>query len=297
MTAALVMALAGAQAISASSRVALVVVLALLAPAAAAHAGVGQPPGDFFTLTAAGGQLERVPGRSGVFNLTLRRPARDVTFFTDRPARRAGELTLGSFVRRWSRFGFRAVPPNAALVVANAPSDRDVLVVEFSRPRLSAGGRRVSFRAVALRGNPGGLLREFRRRADRRVGSRFGRVSLFVDPGTQKVRLNFQVGGVPASGDPVSIDFTIASIDSGTVVTANQTGPATFVLSENNLSFFATGGSPVNAGVQLGVDVSPTATSVTGTAIIPSGASMSVTVASTNKTFPIVNGLFSIPLS
>jgi hypothetical protein len=64
-----------------------------------------------------------------------------------------------------------------------------VLVVELSRPRLSAGGRRLSFRAVALRGNPGGLLREFRRRADRRVGSRFGRVSLFVDPGTQKVRL------------------------------------------------------------------------------------------------------------
>jgi hypothetical protein len=45
------------------------------------------------------------------------------------------------------------------------------------------------------------------------VGSRFGRVSLFVDPSGQKVALNFQVEGVPASGDPVTVTFTIASVD------------------------------------------------------------------------------------
>jgi hypothetical protein len=280
------------------SRVALAVVLALLAPAAAAHAQAPRAPvgGDLFVLTAAGGQLERVPGRSGVFELTLRRPARDVTFFTDRPARRAGELPLGRFVRRWRQLGFGDVPPNAALVLADAPNNRDVLVVELSRPRLVAGGRRLGFRAVALRGNPGDELREFRRKADRRVGSRLGRVSLFVDPSGQNVRLNFQVGGVPASGDPFSIAFTIASVDRGTPVNVNQTGPASFVLSENNFSLFATGGSSVNAGVQLGVDVPSTATSVGGAAIVPSGASASVTVASTNKTFPIPNGPFSIPL-
>jgi hypothetical protein len=82
-----------------------------------------------------------------------------------------------------------------------------VLVVELSRPRLSAGGRRLSFRAVALRGNPGGLLRKFRRRADRRVGSPFGRVSLFVDPGTQKVRLpaGLYPAKAPAPGKAVPL--------------------------------------------------------------------------------------------
>jgi hypothetical protein len=56
-------------------------------PAATADAQTRRPPaaGDHFVLTAAGGQLERVPGRSGVFNLNLRGLARDVTLFTDRP--------------------------------------------------------------------------------------------------------------------------------------------------------------------------------------------------------------------
>jgi hypothetical protein len=200
-------------------------------------------------------------------------------------------------VRRWSRFGFGDVPPNAALVVVRAPSDRDVLVVELSRPRLTTGGRRLSFRAVALRGNPGGLLREFGRKADRRVGSRFGRVSLFVDPSGQKVALNFQVEGVPASGDPVTVTFTIASVDPAALVNVNQTGPATFVLGENSLAFFATGGSAINAGVQPNVDVPSSEASITGSATIPPGASASVTVASTNKTFPVTNGHLSIPLS
>ena len=83
--------------------------------------------------------------------------------------------------------------PNAAVVLADAPSSRDVLVVELSRPRLGAGGRTLAFRAEVLRGNPRGRLRGFARSADRRIAARFGRVSLFIDPGGQEVSLRFSV--------------------------------------------------------------------------------------------------------
>jgi hypothetical protein len=45
------------------------------------------------------------------------------------------------------------------------------------------------------------------------------------------------------------------------------------------------------------LDVPTTAQSITGTAVIPSGSSVTVEVQSTGKAFPIGNGSFRIPLS
>jgi hypothetical protein len=285
------------------SCLALALVLALLVPAAGASAQTRPRPfdapaaGDLFVLTAAGGTLERVPGRSRAFELVLRRPARDVTMFTDRPARRAGEQPLGRFVRRWAGLGFRAVPPNAALVLADAPSNRDVIVLELSRPRL---GATLAFRAELLRGSPRGLLREFARRADRRVAESFGRASLFIDPSGQEVGLTFSFTGIP-SDDAASIVFSNAVIDtttdSPTAINVRADGPSTFEAVEDTFILGGSGTVPVNAGVEIGINVLPIAKFVTGMAIIPAGTTASVTVASTNKTFPVREGRLSIPLT
>jgi hypothetical protein len=196
--------------------------------------------------------------------------------FTDRPARRAGEQPLGSFVRRWSGLGFRQVPPNAALVLADAPSNRDVLVVELSRPRLGAGGRTLAFRARALRGSPRGLLREYAKKADRRVADRFRRVSLYIDPSGQEV------------------DTTT---DSVFPTGATTDAAASFLVGANSFVLSGVASSAVNAQVQIGLNVVAAAKSVTGTATLPAGTTATVTVASTSKTFPVTNGRLSIPLS
>jgi hypothetical protein len=287
------------------SCVALALVLALLPPAAGARAQAQPRPfqapaaGDLFVLTAANGTLERVPGRSREFELVLRQPARDVTMFTDRPARRAGEQPLGRFVRRWGRLGFGEVPPNAALVLADAPSSRDVVVVELSRPRLGAGGRTLAFRAEVLTGSPRGLLREYARRADRRVADRFGRVSLFIDPSGQEVGLTFNFSNIPTD-DLVSIEFSNGLVDttsdSATALNVMTDAPATLVVRANVFILGAAGNSPVNGSVQIGINVLAAAKSVIGTANIPAGTSASVTVGSTNRTFPVSNGRLSIPL-
>ena len=44
-----------------------------------------------------------------------------------------------------------------------------VLVVELAKPRLGPGGQTLAFRVKVLRGSPADLLREFAKRADRRV--------------------------------------------------------------------------------------------------------------------------------
>ena len=278
----------------------------LLLPASGASAQTQPRPfqapaaGDLFVLTAAGGTLERMPGRSRVFELVLRRPARDVTMFTDRPARRAGEQPLGSFVRRWSGLGFRQVPPNAALVLADAPSNRDVLVVELSRPRLGAGGRTLAFRARALRGSPRGLLREYAKKADRRVADRFRRVSLYIDPSGQEVGLRFTLSSVPST-DLVTILFTNGQVDTTTdsvfPTSATTDAAASFLVGANSFVLSGVASSAVNAQVQIGLNVVAAAKSVTGTATLPAGTTATVTVASTSKTFPVTNGRLSIPLS
>jgi hypothetical protein len=288
------------------SCLALALALALVVPAAGASAQAQPRPfqapaaGDLFVLTAASGTLESVPGRSRAFELVLRRPARDVTMFTDRPARRAGEQRLGRFVARWGGLGFGEVPPNAALVLADAPSDRDVLVVELSRPRLGAGGRTLAFRATALRGSPRGLLREYAKKADRRVADRFGRVSLYIDPSGQEVGLRFTLSNVPST-DLVTIFFTNGQVDTTTdaalPTSATTDAAASFLVGANSFVLSGVESSAVNAQVQIGLGVVAAAKSVTGTATLPAGTTATVTVASTSKTFPVTNGRLSIPLS
>jgi hypothetical protein len=275
--------------------------LALLVAAGDARADVSaqatQEPaaGELFVLTAAGGELERVRGQNGVFRLVLRQPARDATGFTDRPARRTGQHALGRFVDRWAKLGFAEVPPNAAVVLADAPGSRDVLIVELSRPRLGPGGRTLTFRAELLRGKPGGRLRGLAKSADRRISSRFGRVSLFVDPGGQEVHLTFTLSSIPRDGY-VSIAFSNAQIDLSGILFADADAPTTFSAASTTFLLRAKAGSPVNGSVQMAINVTAGADCALGKALITAGTSATVTVAQTRRSFPVTNGPLCIPI-
>jgi hypothetical protein len=273
-------------------------------PAADARAQVGGRPvpaaGELFVLTAAGGELERVRGRNRLFRLVLRRPAHDVTLFTDRPARRTGQQPLARFVRGWARLGFAEVPPNAAVVLADAPGSRDVLVVELSRPRLGAGSRTLAFRAEVLRGNPRGRLRGFARRADRRVAARFGRVSLFIDPGGQEVGLLFTLSNIPPQGGFVSISFSNAQIDlTENELLVNADGATSLhVAPPTAFGLTAIGTSPLNGSVEIAINLlarSGGCDGVGGVALLSAGASAALRVL--RQTVPITNGPFCIRIS
>ena len=139
-----------------------------------------------------------------------------VTSFTDRPARRAGTLSPRRLVRRWRALGFVEDPPNAALVLADAPRDNDIVILELGRPRLVARGRAIALRAQPVpQRNPDALAR-FVRRADRRVAVRFGPASLFIDPsGQQTVTVSFAVTGLGNSILSINLDrpWTVSQLE------------------------------------------------------------------------------------
>jgi len=136
--------------------------------------------GSLFVLKANGGRLHTLTGPRRPNKLVLRDPVGDVK-------------KTRNFIRAWKRNGFDRHPPTAAVVVANAPEDRDVQIVELRHPRLLEGGD-VAFQARAAKA--GGGLRHFQGLADPHVPHRFGQVSLFVDP-THLVTLNLMFYDLP----------------------------------------------------------------------------------------------------
>ncbi len=107
---------------------------AVIAPSAASAA-----PEILMAASTSQGSISAAPGRNWV---SL--PASTaVTWFTDRPGRRAGHTTLRRVAAAWSLYGFRADPPNAAVVVSGAMGTR-THVVELGAP--TTRGARIIFR-------------------------------------------------------------------------------------------------------------------------------------------------------
>lgn len=252
--------------------------------------------GELFVLRAGGGELERL--RAGAFELILRRPGSAVTAFSDRPARVTREQRLRSFVSSWSRLGFRADPPNAALSIAGAPRARDVLVLELSRPRLGARSRTLRFRARPLAGEPEGRLRRFAGRADR-VGARsFGAASLFVDPSEQELPAQFQFNGI-TQGNVAVVDFSNAlvdlSSDAPVAINTHTSAPADVLVALNTMLVGPSGAAPLDANVGLSLSLPAAAKHLTGDLMLPQGATASVTIGM-GTAVPISAGSFSVPL-
>lgn len=159
-----------------------------LAPAALAQ-GPSQPTehaiGLLFTETAKGGTLTPVKGTPR-FTLTLHGVARQVVWFSDRPARKSGQIPTGGFARKWAGFGFSADRPNAALTLLDAASDRDTAVLKLGKPRYLAKTDTIRYSARIL-DEATGNLSHFESQRDRRVPRRFGTASLFIDDATAPV--------------------------------------------------------------------------------------------------------------
>lgn len=75
--------------------------------------------------------------------------ATSVTWFTDRPQRKAGMTTLSGLAAIWGVSGFTADPPNAALLMRDGGKER-AHVVERTDPRVVHN--RVSFDVKAIEG-------------------------------------------------------------------------------------------------------------------------------------------------
>ncbi|HEC12855.1 MAG TPA: hypothetical protein ENI80_06330 [Acidiferrobacteraceae bacterium] len=95
-----------------------------------------------------------------------------VIYFSDRPARIAGHMSLKEFVKMWGKGkdSFKKNPPNATLSIFNEKGGKDV-VIEISAPQIKDDV--LSFSARLLEG---------------KASQSFGAVSLFIDNSDYKQR-------------------------------------------------------------------------------------------------------------
>lgn len=191
-----------------------IVAVLAAAPTAASASGL------LFAQGVRSGEL-RGDGKGG-YVLSVR-PSGRTTAFTDRPARRVSSIDPRSLVRRWASYGFADNPPNAALVVDDAPRNANVFALTLRRPRVLSGGR-LAFDARPLRGEAGALADQLRG-ADRLRATRFAAGSLFVDD-----------AGLPSS---VPLQFAI-EIDN-----QNNASSLRFGLTLKGATFAQAGGAPI----------------------------------------------------
>ena len=132
-----------------------------------------------------GGSLRHLD--SGGFVLRLTGVSPRLSTFTDRPRRRAGNKGLRNFVGNWSKAGFAADPPSAALVLNHAPRSRDVAMLTLSHPRYNRRHETLTFRVKPLQGKGADVLAAFAKRADPVRAGAFSSASLYVGNGAEEV--------------------------------------------------------------------------------------------------------------
>jgi len=272
--------------------------LVLLIPASASAQGGARAgsPSELFVLTAASVRLSHASGKGNAFELVLDRPAGSVAGFSDRPQRLLSRRSLGGFVQGWGNLGFRSDPPNAALVLDDAPSSADVFVFELSRPSLGLGGRTLTFHAQALARRPTGILARVARGADHARAGGFGRGSLFVDGSGQGAQVtftsmtpaNFFQGGELAFSNATILNADLNVLSGASALTEVFINPTVVSLDCN-------GSGPFSASVTVELEVDSSATTVNGGAIVAGSGTVSVTGGAT-QTLTSGNNSFTLAL-
>jgi hypothetical protein len=247
----------------------------------------GPAGGDLFTQNTHTGTLEPIAGRNDVFTLTMKQPAPDVTVFTDRPVRSASTEPLASFVDQWDKRGFAEDPPNAALVLDQQPDDADTAVFKLADPRYVKGAGTVSYTATHVSGGTSSLP------SDEHIDPPpvFGDAHLFIDPsgGGDQHAMAIDVEGARRG---VKTDVTFNS--PWTIVVGPGEGGASWVVGPDVGGGFVTT-SEVNMTSAGGLEFTLEGGTgeITGTARIPSGATVGIQV-DDNPEQTVKNGAFSL---
>lgn len=200
--------------------------LAVFASTAAAAPAKSPAGGSLlYVQETAGGSIERAG--DGAYRLRLTGVSPQVTTFTDRPRRQAGRQGLERFVGSWKANGFAADPPNAALVLDDAPASRDVALLTLSHPHYDRARQTLTYRATPLRGRDAALT-SFARRADPVRAADLGPASLFIDDSGGS--LSTVTFNVQANATTDMVDFLVSggatwSLDTVRALTLTGTIP------------------------------------------------------------------------
>ena len=110
----------------------------------------GKPVSYLFTQTAKSAHIMPIDKKPHLYLLTLFDVGSHTTWFTDRPARKAGVLKTSKFVSHWNNKvnDFADINPNASFVYTlSGKSDQEVMVLRLAYPTYNAKKRTLSYQA------------------------------------------------------------------------------------------------------------------------------------------------------
>lgn len=97
-----------------------------------------------------------VKNKDNSYSLTLKDQSKQVYYFTDRPERKTGSISLQQFISLWRekdiKNNFSEVPPNAAITMKDSTGQRQHLFVEVLQPTYSKDT--VNYKLVVLNKEP-----------------------------------------------------------------------------------------------------------------------------------------------
>ncbi len=131
-----------------------------------------------FVESADKATIKIIPGKDKTYTIVLKNIDPFVTYFSDRPIRDAGELSIEKFIEMWHHKNvnsFRENPPNAVLHAKKGGFFSDVQVFNFAiivtEPYYDKKSGTLSFTAKPLPGNVDSLPES----------ETFHHVSIFID--------------------------------------------------------------------------------------------------------------------
>jgi hypothetical protein len=180
----------------------IVVTLGIAAPPAGAQSDTDEVNQVLAVVNAAGGTLRE---SGDEYRLVLTGIEPRAVWFSDRPARAVGSLTIDELTRA---FFAGDDDPNAALEVFEGSGTGDVVVVELSNPRHRRGRSRLVLDARVLTQDElaDSALRAHAERATSDVPARFGAAALYIDDATACLFGDGGAGGDGGDGGDGGVD-------------------------------------------------------------------------------------------
>ena len=220
------------------------------------HRGAAPHVTLLFVTSATSGSLQPEAGSATTYALTLQGLDRNVVWFTDHPARKAGTVPVTGFVEDWAGYGFKADPPNAALVLDSVHPGHDTAVGALSSLSFDPVSDRLQAEFTVYSGQRlkkvgGDLADKARRAAGATLPASFTGASLFIDDAwnpiinaqyfPQQVTTVVAQTLIGSPGYPLSFSANnyVFGLVQGSLADSTFSGPVTFSapsLSEVNLS-------------------------------------------------------------
>lgn len=138
-----------------------------------------------FVHTGTSGTIQS--STNGTYTISIIGVPDAVVWFSDRPEREAGTMSIDGFLNAWNHFGFTDVPPNATLELFFEKDHIDTVIAELDNPIWDADTKTMTYTATLLKEVENDRYQPFKEISEKQLPETFDFVSVFIDNADAKI--------------------------------------------------------------------------------------------------------------